>query len=100
MKKMLFVCVQNVGHSQMAEAFFNQMAKGKAIGFSAGNQPADKVNPVVVAAMRDVGIDVSCQKPKLLALEMLEGIERVITMDCGVEGVYPASFGPHRGLEA
>ena len=94
MKKVLFVCVHNAGRSQMAEAFFNQMAKGKAKGFSAGTQPADKVNPVVVAAMREVGIDISRQKPKLLTLEMLESVDRVITMGCGAEGVCPASFVP------
>ncbi len=94
MKKILFVCVHNAGRSQMAQAFFNQMAKGKAKGFSAGTQPADKVNPVVVEAMREVGIDISRRKPKSLTLEMLEGVERVITMGCGVEGVCPASFVP------
>jgi arsenate reductase len=76
----------------MAEAFFNQMSKGKAKGFSAGTQPTDKVNPVVTAVMREVGIDISRRKPKLLTPEMLEGVERVITMGCGVEGVCPASF--------
>ena len=94
MKKILFVCVHNAGRSQMAEAFFNQMAKGKAKGFSAGSQPTDKVNPVVVAAMREVGIDISRRKPKMLTLEMMEGADRVITMGCGVEGVCPASFVP------
>ena len=94
MKKVLFVCVHNAGRSQMAEALFNQMAKRKAKGLSAGTQPADKVNPVVVEAMREVGIDISRQKPKMLTLKMLEDIDRVITMGCGVEGVCPASFVP------
>ncbi len=94
MKKILFVCVHNAGRSQMAQAFFNQMAKGKAKSFSAGTQPADKVNPVVVEAMREVGIDISRRKPKMLTLEMLEDVDRVITMGCGVEGVCPASFVP------
>jgi arsenate reductase len=94
MKKILFVCVHNAGRSQMAEAYFNQMAKGKAKGFSAGTQPADKVNPVVVVAMREVGIDIGHRKPKLLRLEMLENVERVITMGCGAEDVCPASFVP------
>ena len=94
MKRVLFVCVHNAGRSQMAEAFFNQMAKGKARGFSAGTQLADKVNPVVVEAMREVGIDISRRKPKLLTLKILEDVDRVITMGCGVEGVCPASFVP------
>ncbi|MFH0769445.1 MAG: arsenate reductase ArsC [Chloroflexota bacterium] len=93
-KRILFVCVHNAGRSQMAEAFFNQIAQGKAKGFSAGTQAADSVNPVVVEAMREVGIDISHQKPKPLTLEMLEGVDRVITMSCGVEGVCPASFVP------
>ena len=94
MRKILFVCVHNAGRSQMAEAFFNQLAKGKVKGFSAGTQPADKVNPVVVEAMREVGIDISRRKPKMLTLKMLEDVDRVITMGCGVEGVCPASFVP------
>jgi protein-tyrosine-phosphatase len=93
MKKILFVCVHNAGRSQMAEAFFNQMAKG-AKGYSAGTQPTDKVNPVVVEAMREVGLDISHRKPKLLTIEMLEGIDRVITMGCDIEGVCPVTFVP------
>ncbi len=52
MKKMLFVCVHNSGRSQMAEAFFNQLANGKAQALSAGTQPTDRVNPAVVKAMQ------------------------------------------------
>jgi protein-tyrosine-phosphatase len=66
----------------MAAAFFNQMAKGRARAISAGSQPADDVNPVVVEAMREVGIDISKNKPKLLTFEMMEGIEKAITMGC------------------
>jgi len=82
MRTVLFICVHNSGRSQMAEAFFNQIAKGKIKAISAGSQPADKVNPVVVEAMREVGIDISRNKPKLLTLEMMEGIEKAITMGC------------------
>jgi len=82
MKKVLFICVHNAGRSQMAEAFFNQMAKGKAKAISAGSQPADKVNPVVVKVMQEAGINISHNKPKLLTLEMMEGIARAITMGC------------------
>lgn len=94
MKKVLFVCVRNAGRSQMAEAFFNQMAEERAKVFSAGTQPADKVNPVVVEVMREVGIDISRQKPKPLTMEMLENVDRVITMGCGAEKLCPASFVP------
>jgi arsenate reductase len=82
MKTVLFICVHNSGRSQMAEAFFNQIAKGKARAISAGSQPADRVNPVVVEAMREIGIDISRNKPKLLTLELMEGIEKAITMGC------------------
>ena len=78
----------------MAEAFFNHMARGKAIAYSAGTQPADKVNPVVVEAMKEVGIDISGKKPKMLTMDMVEKAERMITMGCGAEAeaVCPASF--------
>lgn len=82
MKRVLFICVHNSGRSQMAEAFFNQIAKGKAHAISAGSDPAESVNPVVVEAMREAGIDISQNKPKLLTLEMMENIDRAITMGC------------------
>ena len=94
MKTIVFVCVHNSGRSQMAEAFFNELAEGRAQAISAGTQPSDKVNPVVVEAMREVGIDISSNKPKALTLEMVEEADRMITMGCGAEaqGVCPASF--------
>ena len=94
MQKVLFVCVHNSGRSQMAEAFFNEIAKGKAVGISAGTQPAAQVNPTVVAAMREFGMEIGDRKPKLLTSEMLEGADRVITMGCSVEKACPASFVP------
>ena len=76
----------------MAEAFFNHMAKGKERAYSAGTQLADDVNPVVVEAMREIGIDIGSNKPKFL--DMVEKADRMITMGCGVEAeaVCPASF--------
>jgi len=93
-KVILFVCVHNSGRSQMAEAFFNKLAEGTAIGLSAGTQPSDKVNPVVVEVMKEVGIDIGGNKPKLLTLDMVEKADRMITMGCGAEAeaVCPASF--------
>ena len=78
----------------MAEAFFNHMAKGKAQAYSAGTQPSDKVNPVVIEAMREVGIDISGNKPKPLTMDMVEKAAKMITMGCGAEAgaVCPASF--------
>jgi arsenate reductase len=78
----------------MAEAYFNLLAKGKAKGLSGGTQPADEVNPVVVEAMKEVGIDISGNKPKALTIDMVEKADRMITMGCGAEAeaVCPASF--------
>jgi arsenate reductase len=93
-KTVLFVCVHNSGRSQMAEAFFNKLAGGKAQALSAGTQPANEVNPVVVEAMREAGINISGNKPKMLTMDMVEKTERMITMGCGAEAeaVCPASF--------
>lgn len=99
MKKVLFVCVHNAGRSQMAEAFFSRLAEGKALALSAGTEPASRVNPVVVKVMSEVGIDVSHQEPKLLTLEMLKNVDRVITMGCSVEKACPASFVPTEDWE-
>ncbi len=94
MKTVVFVCVHNSGRSQMAEAFFNKLAQGKALALSAGTQPGDKVNPTVVEAMREVGIDISGNKPKALTLDMVEKASKLITMGCGADagGLCPASF--------
>ncbi len=92
MKRVLFVCVHNSGRSQMAEAFFNQIARGKAQALSAGTEPAATINPVVVEVMREIGIDIRQQKPKPLTPEMVEQADKVITMGCGVEAVCPATF--------
>lgn len=92
LKTVLFVCVHNSGRSQMAEAFFSQLAKGRARALSAGTDPADAVDPKVVEAMREVGIDVSGKKPKPLAMDMVKQAHVVITMGCGVEAVCPATF--------
>lgn len=82
MKTVLFVCVHNSGRSQMAEAFFNKLAGGKAIAFSAGTQPAEAINSLVAKAMVDVGIDISSNRPKLLTYDMLDTADMVITMGC------------------
>ncbi|MFQ5826237.1 MAG: arsenate reductase ArsC [Dehalococcoidia bacterium] len=92
MKTVLFVCVHNSGRSQMAEAFLNRLAKGKVKALSAGTDPADTIDPTVVEAMREVGIDISDNRPKALTPEMVEQADRVVTMGCGVEGVCPATF--------
>jgi len=92
MKTVLFVCVGNSGRSQMTEAFFNHLAKGKARAISAGTEPAPAVSRTAVEAMREVGIDISKNKPKPLTPEMIDQANLVITMGCGAEAACPASW--------
>jgi len=101
MKTVLFVCVGNSGRSQIAEAFFNHYAKGKARAISAGTEPASSVSRTAVEAMREVGIDISKNKPKTLTPEMIDRANLVITMGCGAEAACPASWVETRdwGLE-
>ena len=79
----LFVCIHNAGRSQMAAGFLSALA-GDAIEVrSAGSAPADAVNPAAVAAMAEVGIDISTQNPKILTNDAVEASDVVITMGCG-----------------
>ena len=82
----LFVCVENAGRSQMAEAFAKKHGL-KAV--SAGTLPGIHVNPVVVEAMREKGIDLSRAQPKTLTSKMIEEADIVVTMGCSVEEVCP-----------
>ncbi|MEU5023214.1 arsenate reductase ArsC [Streptomyces milbemycinicus] len=79
----LFVCVHNAGRSQMAAAFLTHLAAGRVQVRSAGSAPADAVNPAVVEAMREVGIDISAETPKVLTVEAVQSSDVVITMGCG-----------------
>ncbi len=90
MKKVLFICVENAGRSQMAEAFMNYHGKGKVVASSAGIMLADTVNPRVVEAVKEKGIDISMRKPKLLTVKMAEEADKIITMGCSVEKYCPA----------
>lgn len=90
MEKILFVCVENAGRSQMAEAFANHYGKGKLVASSAGVMLAESINPVVVEAMKEKGIDISMNKPKLLTTKMAEESDKIITMGCSVEKFCPA----------
>lgn len=92
MKTVLFVCVHNSGRSQIAEAFFNQLAKGRAKAISAGTSPASAVDPIVVEVMKEADIDISGKNPKPLTPEMLEQVHMVVTMGCGVEEICPATW--------
>ena len=92
MKKVLFVCVENAGRSQMAEAFANKYGEGRLVASSAGIKLADKVNPTVAEAMKEKGIDISKNKPKLLTIKMSDEADLVITMGCGAAGICPGPF--------
>jgi arsenate reductase len=92
MKRVLFVCVENAGRSQMAEAFANHYGKGKFTASSAGIKLAEKVNPVVVEAMKEKGIDISMNLPKLLTPKMLEEADLIVTMGCGASDLCPGPF--------
>jgi arsenate reductase (thioredoxin) len=95
MKTVLFVCTGNAGRSQMAEAFFNRYSgMDKAIAISAGTEPANDVNPVVVEAMRESGFDLTDKRPKLLTGEMMDKADRIFVMGCGAKAVCPAVFKP------
>jgi arsenate reductase len=86
MKTILFACVANAGRSQMAAAFFNEMANPAfARALSAGTHPAAAVHPVVVEVMREMGIDLSAAKPRKLTPEVAQGADLLITMGCGDE---------------
>jgi arsenate reductase (thioredoxin) len=81
--EVLFVCVHNAGRSQMAAALLERMEKGRARVISAGSEPADQLNPAVVEAMKEIGIDISAERPKRLEDGMVRESDVVITMGCG-----------------
>lgn len=79
----IFACVHNAGRSQMAAAYFNQLAdSSKARAISAGTQPAEKVHDVVVEIMHEVGIDLSNNKPQLLTDQLAANAKMLVTMGC------------------
>jgi protein-tyrosine-phosphatase len=81
--EVLFVCVHNAGRSQMAAALLDHYANGKVVVRSAGSDPADRLNPAVVAAMAELGIDLSREFPKPLTDQVVRAADVVITMGCG-----------------
>jgi arsenate reductase len=81
--EVLFVCVHNAGRSQMAAALLERLAEGRVRVISAGSDPADRLNPAVVEAMKEAGIDISAERPKRLEDGMVRESDVVITMGCG-----------------
>jgi len=86
MKRVVFACVHNAGRSQMAAAFFNQLADpARARAVSAGTQPGERIHPEVLAVMGELGLDLRGARPQKLTRELVEGAEMLVTMGCGDE---------------
>ncbi len=81
--EVLFVCVQNAGRSQMAAGLLDKLAEGRVHVRSAGSEPADQINPNVVTAMSELGVDISKEFPKPMTDEVVQAADAVITMGCG-----------------
>ena len=81
--EVLFLCVHNAGRSQMAAALLSRLAGDTVVVHSAGSAPGEALNPAVVAAMAEVGIDISAERPKKLTDDMAQGANVIVTMGCG-----------------
>ena len=79
----LFVCIHNAGRSQMAAGYLRHLAGDRIEVRSAGSMPADQINPIAVEAMREEGIDITTEQPKVLTPEAVQASDVVITMGCG-----------------
>ena len=91
-KNVLFVCVENTGRSQMAEAFFKKYAQNQFNVISAGTSPSSHLNPVVVSVMNELGIDLENQKPQLLSSSMIENSNKTVNMGCMDKESCPSLF--------
>ena len=91
-KNILFVCTENAGRSQMAEAFFKKFSKSNYNVISAGTIPSETLNSTVVMVMKEIGIDIIEQKPKLLSNSMIENSVKTVNMGCMDKQNCPALF--------
>ena len=91
-KRILFVCVENAGRSQMAEGFFRKLAPQEFLPTSAGTMPVNEINPLAIQVMKEVGIDISKQKPKILSDAMIKESAKVVNMGCMDKESCPALF--------
>lgn len=91
-KRILFVCIENAGRSQMAEGFFLKYAPIGYTVSSAGTKPINEINPTVILTMKEIGIDISKQKPKILSDEMIKNSNKVVNMGCIDSESCPALF--------
>lgn len=92
MKKILFVCVENAGRSQIAEAFFKKYMPKGFEAISAGTKPSAQVNPIVLQAMKEIDIDIKYQTPKYISQQIIDGSEKAINMGCIDKESCPALF--------
>ena len=88
MATVLFVCLHNAGRSQMSAALLDEAAGGRHVALSAGTAPASEVHPEVIEVMRELGIDLTGRRPKLLTTELARQADVVVTMGCGDECPY------------
>jgi protein-tyrosine-phosphatase len=88
----LFVCVENAGRSQIAEGFFNRSAPDGYRAISAGTKPVSQINPIVIEAMNEVGIDISNQKSKDITEDMMRNSAKIINMGCMEKKSCPTLF--------
>jgi len=91
-ENILFVCVENAGRSQMAEAFFKKYAPKKFNVISAGTIPSSQLNPLSVKVMKEIGINLGEQQPKLLSNNMIESSIKIINMGCMNKESCPSLF--------
>jgi len=91
-ENILFVCVENAGRSQMAEAFLKKYASDKFNAVSAGTTPSTQLNPMIIQVMREIGIDMEDQKPKLLSDHMIKNSFKTINMGCMEQESCPSLF--------
>ena len=91
-KTVLFVCVQNAGRSQIAEAFFRKYAPNNYQALSAGTEPVGNLNPLAIEAMKEVGIDISKQRPKIITEDMIRQSTHRVNMGCIDKNSCPTLF--------
>ena len=91
-KDVLFVCVENAGRSQMAEAFFRKFTKDEFNVISAGTIPSTKLNPIVVQVMGEIGIDMTSQSPKTISNSMIDDSFKTVNMGCMDKESCPSLF--------
>ena len=91
-KDVLFVCVENAGRSQMAEAFFRKFTKDEFNVISAGTIPSTKLNPIVVQVMEEIGIDMTSQSPKTISNSMIDDSFKTVNMGCMDKESCPSLF--------